>query len=129
MKVKVQFFFRTPDGKTRKKVISYINPNATDENVAELIRKLNACTQNDLLSIIKIVNDYLDEESQVIEEDNNFVTDEEIADILDGVFVEVEDAEGITEIEIGEILDGTYTQTDDADGLTDKDIEEILGGI
>ena len=109
MKVKLQIYFKAEDGKTYKRVINYANPDASDEVLENFVAALNNLTTNDLKSVMKVVNTYLDEE---------FASDEisaaDINAILRGIYVNVADEDGITVAQINTILDGTYVPVDDS---------------
>ena len=121
MKVKLQIYFKAQDGKTYKRVIEYINPDASDEVLENFVDALNNLTTNDLKSVMKLVNTYLDEESASDE-----ITAADINAILNGSFVNIADEDGITQIEINAILDGTYAPVADADGISQNDVDNIL---
>lgn len=121
MKVKLQIYFKAQDGKTYKRVIDYINPDASDEVLENFVDALNNLTTNDLKSVMKLVNTYLDEESASDE-----ITAADINAILNGSFVNIADEDGITQIEINAILDGTYAPVADADGISQNDVDNIL---
>ena len=87
MNVKLHIYFKTREGKTCKRVITYANPAASDEVLNNFVAKLNALTNNDLKSVLKVVNSYLDEES-VIEDE---ITAADIASILDETYTPAED--------------------------------------
>lgn len=121
MNVKLQIYFKAQDGKTYQRVINYANPAASDEVLENFVTALNNLTTNDLKSVMKIVNTYLDDE---------FASDEisaaDINAILNGSFVNVADDDGITQIEINAILDGTFEPIEDEGGISQTDIDAIL---
>lgn len=121
MNVKVQIYFKAQDGKTYQRVINYVNPAASNEVLENFVTALNNLTTNDLKSVMKIVNTYLDDE---------FASDEisaaDINAILNGSFVNVADDDGITQIEINAILDGTFEPIEDEGGISQTDIDAIL---
>jgi len=120
MKVKLQIYFKAQDGKTYKQVIKYVNPNASDEVLKKFVGELNELTTNDLKSVMKIVNTYLDEESL-----REGVTQADIDAILSEMYVNVFDEDGVTQVDIDAIIDETYEPIDD-DGITQSDIDAIL---
>ncbi len=120
MNVKLQIYFKAQDGKTYKQVIKYVNPNASDEVLKKFVGELNELTTNDLKSVMKIVNTYLDEESL-----REGVTQADIDAILSEMYVNVFDEDGVTQVDIDAIIDETYEPIDD-DGITQSDIDAIL---
>lgn len=121
MSVKLQIYFKASDGKAYKRVITYANPRASDRALKNFVTELNNLTTNDLKSVMKIVNTYLDEEKASDE-----ITTADINAILNNSFVNIADEDGITAIEINSILDGTFEEVDDEGGITQSEIDEIL---
>lgn len=121
MKVKLEIYFKAQDGKSYKRVINYANPEASDEALKNFVRALNDLTTNDLKSVMKVVNTYLDDE---------FASDEikmaDINAILNDSFINVADDDGITQIEINTILDETFEPVEDDDEISQSDINAIL---
>lgn len=121
MKVKLEIYFKAQDGKSYKRVINYANPEASDEALENFVRALNDLTTNDLKSVMKVVNTYLDDE---------FAGDEikmaDINAILNDSFINVADDDGITQIEINTILDETFEPVEDDDEISQSDINAIL---
>lgn len=124
MRVKLQIYFKATDGKTYRRVIDYANPDASKEVLHNFVSAMYNLTTNDLKNVLKVVNTYLDEESQVIDE--GLVTAAEIESILNETYVKVSDDDGITQIEINSILDETYTPVADSDGISKAEIDAIL---
>lgn len=121
MKVKVQINFKAPDGKGYRRVINYANPDASNSALKNFVNALNNLTTNDLKSVMKIVNTYLDDEIASDE-----IKMSEINAILNDSFVSVTDEDGITQIDINAILDGSFEAIEDDDGITQAEIDAIL---
>ena len=124
--VKVNFYYLAPNGNTYKKTLSYVNPNVTDEIIYEFVQKLNDLTTNQLGAVYKLVNDFLDNSSSAIQEDDVMISDEEIRKILAGEYVEVYDSDGITEIEINKILNGEYEPVEDENDIPQSFFDELF---
>lgn len=120
MKVKLQIYFKAPDGKSYRRVITYANPEVADEVLNNFIAKLYSLTTNDLKSVMKVVNTFLDDEFASSE-----IKIEDIRAILNNSFINVADEEGITRAQIAAILNKTYEPVAD-DGITQADIDVIL---
>ena len=78
MNVKLNVHYRDARTKLFKRILSYCNPEASNENLLELVRGLNGLTNNTIVEVIKIVKRYLDEEdifSSFGQEDVDFVFD------------------------------------------------------
>ena len=123
MNVKLQIYFKSRDGKINKRVIDYVNPDASEEALYNFVAALNNLTTNDLKSVLKVVNTYLDDE---IQPDDDEITADDIASIFDRTYVIVEDADGVTQVDINAIFDGTYTPVDDPDGVTQAEIDALF---
>ena len=121
MNVKLQIYFKAQDGKTYKRVINYANPAASEEVLYNFVDALNNLTTNDLKSVMKVVNTYLDDEAESDE-----ITAADISAILNGTFVNISDADGITTLEINAILNETYEPAEDEGGISQEDIAAIL---
>ena len=121
MNVKLQIYFKATDGKTYKRVINYANPAASDEVLENFVAALNNLTTNDLKSVMKVVNTYLDDEFAA-----NEITAADISSILNGSYINVADDGGITQVEINAILDETYEPVEDEGGISQSDIDDIL---
>lgn len=121
MNVKLQIYFKAQDGKSYKRVINYANPEASNKVLKNFVTALNNLTTNDLKSVLKIVNTYLDDELASDE-----ISAADIDEILDGTFVNVTDDDGITQIDINTILDETFEPFEDDDEISQSDIDAIL---
>ena len=124
MKVKLYVYFKDPGGKIYKRVINYANPNASAEVLYNFVSGLFSLTTNELKDVLKVVNAYLDEESQVIDE--GLISAAEIESILNETYIKVYDDDGITQIEINAILNGTYVEVSDDDGVSKTEIDSLL---
>lgn len=120
MKVKLQIYFKAPDGKTYKRVITYANPAVEDEVLNNFVTALYNLTTNDLKSVMKVVNTFLDDDFASEE-----IKIEDIDAILNNSFINVADEDGITQVEINTILEGSYEPVAD-DGITRAEVDAIL---
>ena len=121
LNVKLQIYFKATDGKSYKRVISYANPAASDEVLENFVAALNNLTTNDLKSVMKVVNTYLDDEFASDE-----ISEADINAILNGTYINVADEGGITQVEINTIFDETYTPAEDEGGISQSNIDNIL---
>ena len=122
MNVKLQIYFKAQDGKTYKRVINYANPEASDTALNNFVAALYSLTTNDLQNVLKVVNTFLDDESQPETE----ITADDIASIFDGTFVRVEDEDGITQVDINAVFNETYTPAEDSGGISQSDINALF---
>ena len=120
MKVKLQIYFKAPDGKTYKRVITYANPAVEDEVLNNFVTALYNLTTNDLKSVMKVVNTFLDDDFASEE-----IKIEDIDAILTNSFINLADEDGITQVEINTILAGSYEPVAD-DGITRAEVDAIL---
>ena len=122
MKVKLHVYYQTKNGLNYKKTLSYVNPDVSNEDLMSFVEALNKLSTDKIGSVYKVINDFLDN----VKPDDEEITDDDIAEILDGDYIVVPDDDGITVEEINEILGGDFVPIDDPDGITQEDIDRIF---
>jgi|GEM_PF-2249664 len=126
-KIQIQMYFKTGDGETYKKTLSYVNPNVSDERLGNFIKALKKLSADRLTEVYKVISQFLNEVDPEPVPDVP-ITADDIAEIISGEYIEVEDDDGITRIEINSILDGSFEPVEDEDGITAEDIAKIMEG-
>jgi len=126
-KVQIQMYFKASDGVTYKKTLSYVNPNVSDERLGNFIKALKKLSADKLTDVYKVISQFLSEVDPEPVPDVP-ITADDIAEIISGDYIEVDDDDGITRIEINSILDETFEPVEDEDGITADDIARIMEG-
>ena len=106
-KVQVQIYFLGSDGVTYKKTLSYVNPNISDERLGKFIKGLESLTADKRTDVYKVISQFLSDTDPEPSPDVP-ITADDIAEIMNGSYIEVYDEDGITRIEINSIMDGSY---------------------
>ena len=114
-KVKVQVNYKDDDGSKFKQVLSWVNPECADADLKNFVNALSNLTTNQVEEVFKIVERFLSETSQ------QYITVEELQDIIDGKFTPVADDNPVSSQEIQDIVDGNYTPVEDDDALSADD--------
>lgn len=118
MKVKIPICYKKDDT-TYKRTIEFVNPNASDDDLRELVRELNSLTENTLTEALKVVTDFVNRGGGEISHDD-------ITKIFDGSYTIETIAGGITEDDIDKIFDGSYTVETVSGGITESDIHNLF---
>ena len=114
-KVKVQINYKEEDGTKFKQILSWVNPQCADADLKNFVTALSNLTTNQVEEVFKIVEKFLSESNQ------QYITVEELQDIIDGKFTPVLDDNPISSQEMQDILDEMYTPVEDDDALTADD--------
>ena len=114
-KVKVQVNYKDDDGSKFKQILSWVNPECADADLKNFVTALSNLTTNQVEEVFKIVERFLSESSQ------QYITVDELQDIIDGKFTPVLDDNPVSSQEIQDIVDGNYTPVEDDDALTADD--------
>lgn len=118
MKVSIPIYYKK-DSTDYKRTIEFVNPNATETDLADFVTKLNSLTDNQLTQVLKVVEDFINRsESDIALSD--------ILSILNSTYTTRSVDDGITESDILSVLNSEYTIQPVENGITQADIDNIF---
>ena len=119
MKVYIPVCYKFGD-KNYKKTIQFVNPDASESDLADFVTKLNALTDNTLTGALRVVEDFIN-----LGDDDISVDD--VMAVINGTYVINPVAGGVNESDILSILDNSYINQPILGGITENDILNIWG--
>ena len=105
MKVYVPIYFKDKNNVDNIRTIQYVNPNATESQLADFVEKLNSLTDNQLTKALRVVEDFC-------KDTDADISRAQIHSVVNHTYVSAPDDDPITQADIDSVIDGSYSPVD-----------------